>query len=969
MANIGNLFTSGAKVLKLEKEFEALKAIDAVARRWMELEPSLEDFDEMIDFLEVLDDEIGKKDVKDTFKALGLDDELAALTKQRKRISSAFQEIGIAHPQRLLQSIPSNLEDTHSANTGATSWSLIDTGSANTSLQVDKSIDYDFDLGTRASIEVEGGALWPYALDSDRARMVRLGVEGELSAKGAAVLPFRLGSAGVSFAADGKTRLDYYFEPADQSVTLAGAVADRLLHAPNPFSIDSVRAAMKTSGDFFGYDMELGGGISANVELQLGKAFELSNIGGVKVALSFNATVVRRRDFQISLRRIGPVGERQPDMQLVVSGQTKKLDQKQLGIKVSLEFGKLVDHVHEQLKPVVAEWDSALQTVTPFLTPGTYLQTQATNTLSAAITNLLGNSSIAAAIDADMRLLLGTSEAKTSNISDFLTGEVTGALNGLVSSVIGDVQAEAEALHARLKARLPLFETLDEDKAILKELSTLLSQLQTDFDTAAGKIIKKQADRTKIANTLSRAGANVNRVKASANGALQGIRNMLREYDATIKKAMEELTKAANRKVSLSLTYATMRSSDTTYEIDARLPFHTAQEDYTALLSGNFIDISKLVLQSPPVIAFGEDSNIKRIVTHQSQFGGEFVGFGIAADFSTVFTGKASIAVDHRGIVSILSEGQAKDVSINVFGDKEKTEATFFDTLSLTRAKTAEEHPGTPDVLDIGVNLRRTDPKGLKPDEFKSLMHDMKRYGLITTQGAEEVAATVDQWMRAGSSRSVPAIIDVALPLTGAQIMQVLRADPKQTIMDAVHAQIDTVRRTPGAKMRDYETGIAAARSILRLDQADDVTVLYQLAMKGWRDSRASSEANVLANSDAIQPFKDLNARARAAGHLVELGYEMRRLHVTLDAAALDPSKWDFKAYAAAQKSIADKSKEWLATGQFLIGFGIDGVDRQMAAFFVLIGKMAGLTDDQVREAVSLSIQNTSIADQVILVR
>ncbi|MEO1920814.1 MAG: hypothetical protein ABGW84_02885 [Sphingomonadaceae bacterium] len=972
MTSLTKILKAGARTLNLEEEAEALRAIETVARRWAELSPRIEGVTSVVLFIENLDSELEKDDVKTAFAAIGLDDTFERLTAYRDKISAVFEKAGVKHAERLIHPLSQHPESLYTDNTGAVDWSLIDAGDADATADDENGADYDFDLGGKAAIVLEGGALWPYQLENARDRCVRLGVSGKLTAKGDAKVPFSFGSLGASLAADGETSLDYYFEPGDQSQLLCSAAAIRIVHAPNPFDLASVRSAMNSNSDFFGYDLMLNGGITAQMEVAVGKEFDIPAIGRAAIDLELKATLVRRRKFQISLRRLGAPNAIDPDLELFVSGHKKRSKGFDLGVVIVLEFGKLADYVHEQLKPLVNEWDSALSTIKPFLKPGTYLQSKAGNLLSAVVDDLLDHEQIARAIKADMALLLGTSEASSTALGDFLAEEIEGALNRLVSAGFGEAGEQAEQLLGALEARLPLFASLDKDDAALGELKKLIEKLKTDLTSKLEAATSTKTKRENIANTLKRVGADVNRVVASADGALAGIRKLLGEYDATVKKAMDALTKAANRQISLSITYANVKSDDSTVELKATLFSGATQSDFATLLSGNFADLSKLVRNPGPHLSFAEGTTLKRIVTHQETTGGAFIGFGVQADFSTVFSGKAEIEVDHRGNVAILSRGQAQDISTTAFGDKETTEASFFDVISIARAKDAESTPATADILDLGLNLRRKDERGLKSKELRTLIEDMRKQGLITENGAREVSETVNEWIDAGSERAVPAVIDIALPLTGKQIIRVLNANPEQTMRDAVDAQIATGRRSEVIRLAQHNDGLQAALQILHMTSASDLEIMMALARKEWSESDARELAQGSLRGTnygkRLRAFMTLHSRVAAAWDLIKLSQELRALSTELPIVAGNPEQWDFDRFAKAQQRIARRTRKWLATGQFLIFFGTDGVTEQMAAFFIALGSMAGLSEAEVRDTITLSIQHSKDANKLIVV-
>ena len=89
----------------------------------------------------------------------------------------------------------------------------------------------------------------------------------------------------------------------------------------------------------------------------------------------------------------------------------------------------------------------------------------------------------------------------------------------------------------------------------------------------------------------------------------------------------------------------------------------------------------------------------------------------------------------------------------------------------------------------------------------------------------------------------------------------------------------------------------------------------------------------------------------------------MFEVYQGLPGDAGTPKEWDMESYADAQRSIASKTEKWLATGQWAGGAGTDGIDERMAAFFLALGGLAGLSYDDVRAAVTLTLTHTKKED------
>lgn len=986
MSNLGNLLQNGAQVLKLEDELAALQALAKLAERWGDLTFAQTTFASLTDFLSRLDDEIDKPDVKAAFKAVGLEKTLQDLKAERKKISELMEKAGVTNAPSLLSPLASFSGEDRPR--GPVKWSLIDQKSSPIAASSSGNLSYGFDLGGKLELAMDAGEDWPYASDGDFGPLLRMGVDGSITSKGNFKAPFSFGSAKGSAGAEGSTKIDFYFEPSDQSQVLVGAVATRILSIPNPFDVDAIQRAFNSRTDFLGFDIVKDGAITAALEIGLGKGVEIANIGKVGVELEMKATLLRERKFQISLRRLGPANTDNPDMQLVVSGHKKSEDSRSLGIQVVLEFNKLTEFLHAQLKPLVNEWDTALKKITPYLTPGTYLQQQAKTQLGNVVKKLVSDPQLEAAIFLDLQLLLGTSNAKTTAVGDFLTDQVVGTLNGQVSALLGDAKGEATELLDGLKKRLPFLSELlkrtGKDQVVTAELEKLTKKLSTEFDKKIKSVTATQTERQKIAKTLGKVGADANAIVSSANDALSEVRKFIKDFDKTVKGALKSLTEAANQKATLSYTYSVMKSDKSTYELNVTMPADTSQEDYRALISGDFAEIKRLIMESG-TLSFGKGTNLHRVVEHQRKYAGEIVAFGLTADFSTVFSGKAEIQVDHHGIVSVSSKATANKISTTLIG-KEKTEASFFDVISMARAKEAEQEntEGKPYLrtTDLGLSLRRIDKeKGLKVNELEKLLEDLTKFELVSAEGADEAHQTVMSWFGAGSRRSIPVIIDVVLPLTNAQVKNIINLgnpdlgdwDGKRarTVEIAVNAILDILRRDkPKSAWRideEFGEGLLVAENMLH-SRGTAAQLMFGLAQRGW--SPSSFERLATRRLPDLAPAgRKLYERVRDSWRLVEMTEELYRVYTGIPIAATSTQKWDIHRFAEAQRSIADAAEPWLATGQWLFGAGTDGIDERMAAHFLALGGMAGMDGAQIEQAITLKIQNTDDIGKSVVVR
>jgi hypothetical protein len=988
MPNIGGILKSGAQVLDLSGELETFDAIKTIAENWGQLKLEIDGISDLVTFLGQLDSEIEADDVQAALTKVGLGDEIGKLKAKGQKIANAIKRAGVEGAGKLLAPLSSLAEDTPSADDGLVSWSLINKEPSSLVSGALDSLDYNFDLGGNAVIAIEGGALWPYASSEVENHFIRMGVSGSLAAKANFKVPFSLvpvtGSAGGGIEGDAKTELDYYFDPKDQSQLLVSAVAGQIGHVPNPFDLDAIRRAFRANVGFYGFDLSKGGGVASNIQISVGKGLDIANVGKIAAEITFKASLVRRRQFQISLRRLNNSELDDLTMELVVSGKRNAKDTKSIGVKIVLELDELAKFVHGQLAPLAGDWDEALDTIKPFLTPGTYLQNKAESLLASVVGNLISDEEIANAIGSDIQLLLGTSEAKETEVGKYLTDRIKGTLDGLVSSVLGDAELQARSLLDGLKQRLPFFEELNKDDEILSELKKLTKKANEEFDKQIEAITNTKPKRKKIAVGLDKVGAEANRISDRADKAVAEIKTQVEHYDKIVKDALKALTDSANHKAELSFIYSKIKTDDSSVELKVTLGEAALANDYRTLLTGEFADLKRFMINTPPGLNFTKGTTLERAVEYQRSFGGEFIAFGLSADFKSVFSGKAKVKLDHQGMVSIFTKGGAMDSSTTLFG-KEKTEASFIDTVTLARAKITahKQQPGETfnKSLDLGLNLRRTDSKGLKANELAELVKDMKKFRLLSEDGADEATDALNSWIKAGSKRSVPAVIDVALPLNNEQVMRIARRGDKDavnyaasrasTMAIAVEAIVEG--RSKNA-MKVHQLGLEVAATLFNMKKATDVDLLLRLGEKDWSNSVATRRmpkypAKVVGNLK--EGFLTVNSRAKDGWHLIELTEELYRVYEAIPSAPSDEelaAPWNFDRFAKAQLSIAKHTKDWLATGQKFGFFGSDGLDDRMAAFFIVLGRLAGMTRPEIEAAVTLRIQHSGDDSKRIMV-
>lgn len=994
MTNIAEILSSGVQALDLGDEYETLQAIETIYRRWGDLKDELMVDTSAATFLAKLDDELDNPKVAAALEKLTLDDELESIKKMRGRITKFFNKAGIDHPTRLLARLSDNTEDTADANTGMVRWSLIKKDPSTIADGGFGKGDFNLDLGGKAQIEVEGGALWPYKKDEVAQRLVRMGVAGNLNAKGKFKTPFSLGplagSAGGKVDADAGIELDYYFDPADQTTLLAGAVAKRIKRLPNPLDYGSIMSAYNSGADFFGFDLSKGGGVSAEVEVSIGKGLDLKDIGKLAAEIKVKATLVRRRQFQISLRRLEPAHQGDPKTRLTVSGKKLSKDGKSIGVQVVLEFGELAKHVHEKLTPYVGKWDTTLQKIKPYLTPGTYLKNEAKDLVDEVVGKLISNDDIAAAVTADMGLLLGTSKADDLELGEYFTSRIEDALNGLVSSLVGDVEEQASDLLAGLKEQLPIFATLDQDDVLLTELKKLTGKVNTAFEEELTKrTVNTETKRKKIADTLAKIGRSANGVVKDADKAAAKVRELVDEVDRIVKKAMELLSDSAKHEAKLSFTYSAMKTDKASFELVADLSPTLAQEDYRTLLSGNFNDTRELLMReedpgTPTTIEFQDGTKVKQVSENQSKFEGSFMVFGVGAEWSNVFDGKAEFEADHRGNVEITTRGSGTKKSRTLFG-KEDTEASFIDVVSIARAKEGVKTGSKPSI-DLALSLKRTDTeKGMDAGEFETLMKHARRYSLITQEGRDELSDTFNDWRKSGGNRGVPVTVEIRLPLTSEQIMKIVeRGNPMafnhhelhplrtlEIAVDAIYATSSANRHGTATELHQdvIEQRAWAFKQADKIRKVDgtDGQMIWSLGERKISQAQLDN-AKFHTPLEAGQALDDLYEWSNRAWALYEMCQELYKISTELPDVAAGKEPWDGRTYASRQKDIAKKTRGWLATGQWLMVLGTDGIDRKMAAFFLTLGGLAGLSYEEVASSVTFTLTHTKQSGKQVVV-
>ena len=925
----------------LDDEVALLSALGEVAAKWAALAGEVDGFASALELVRAVAAGTADQKVAAAFAKVGAADTLAKLTGAADRLATLLDALPDS-VKKLLEPIGAYDEaQTGTRDSGVVRWPLAKGIATATDAAADKS-SYALSLAADAALTLEAGDSWPYS-DAMPGPLLRLRAEGRLKPKASARLPFSLGAATASAAADAGCALEYYFAPSDPRSIYALAVAERVPRLVDPFDFDAVWDGFAGS-DLAGIHYSFDGGARLDLAVSIADAGALASAVKAELAATVTFGVELAGRYFLSFR----AGPRAPgdEPRIIAALSRERSRSVDLGIKLgaTVDLSTLAAKVHAILAGALGKWDEVLAEIKPYLSPGTWLQGEAASLFADEAKDLIKDAALREALVRDLHGALGIGEPDDSQLAAWLEARLAGALDA-AQGWAEDRAGAATNLLDDLGRSLPAFAQAEVRAALSGTADRLVGRAGDELETQVRALF---ATRSKdLGKALHEVGAIADKKIKNADAALAGVRKLVARYDALFRKVLAATEDAARAKLSVAVQIEEGRSESATLEIAGSFLRRSAgaRAVFEALTRGELATLLKLVDAGESGLDFALDpdkSRLKRFAGSSGKFGVELVLIGFGATGSELLSGEAEVLVDGTGKVQVDARGRLHK---RFSGLDAEREIELISSYSLVRARaltTASD--GAERSIGLAVTIGHID-EGLKRHEVERFVDSLVDAELIAPAALDAARTTFTRWRDSpGSNGKIAGALQLRLALTRADLAALLSLDTAGALTEArrrgvVRAAFDTLA---AARASDRQ---AISGSIAFLAAETQQRPLDDLLMDSNRTRRLLMErvtgSHIPRLMSEHEAFDDA---MRLANGMLEMIEKLRRIYFSTPEARPDDDArtWSPEDYRDAERAAVKAVRGWLQLNSVL--FWTDSrVHARTIAFVETIARLANV--------------------------
>ncbi|MBW8880732.1 MAG: hypothetical protein JF615_04685 [Asticcacaulis sp.] len=831
----------------------------------------------------------------------------------------------------------------------------------------------DFRLGGAVTVECEAGALWFYADDKVPSKgLLRIGVEGALTGSADGKIPAPFGQVGLNAAAGVGCQAHLFWCKTPEHI-YAAALFDVLKDPVDLYSLDRVWTAMRSSG-FVGAILAIDGHASLDVNLALARDFGAQGVLSAKVGLTVKVDVKRKAAYELSILKTAN------GVRLVLSHGSEDADNWSVGAGIEIDPGPLTHRIADIISEAKDYWDKALATITPFLSPGTWLQTEAATELNGLLERVVEGVDpvVADALRRDLRLALGH-QSTEPGLADALKAKLTDVIACVEGAVTGLPRDVTDKVIGQLKAKLPSLLSEPLAKALTGEVDKLVAKLKTAFDREVENLAKTpevaavDAALTRLENNLTKIGTPV----AAAAGDLDRRAARIRAAVAKADKLVQELAKAAQDaavgKISARLSYEKLRIERESYEFAAEIrPGQNQQfsDDmhvlYQSLLTGKLQAAARYFEtgMSPPadLVLYPDKCSVQRFSKVGSKLGYEVVLLGLELSGTSEASGQADVILKLNGDISVKSQAIAKRAA-SIWGDGRSS--NFVQSFSTAlRSFDAGRRIDLQRGMTLDLTTERSD-LNLTAKEVGDYLALMVRMKLVSDGRVQRMKDYVNSVKATRGSPKLQGTINIGMSFSADEVGRLVNwgngiggagspADRQDWERKAYDFALGNLLATGEWKRDEF---IHFAKRYFRPTADFDLQGDEELKAGRARlfDYRTTEPKSPPESSVGSGPRATLDGQLGVGRRRWLALRDFEQILVGLAAiwnaqpaglGTVDAAKWDEKAYRSREDDIARYALEWLGNSSLGLNFAAGADQFTVALMYTLAGLSGGKQKD-----------------------
>lgn len=794
-----------------------------------------------------------------------------------------------------------------------------------------------FDLGVEAGLSCEAGSPWPFRSDDVEGGLLRIGGQGRVSTRAGLSLPFGQAGSGTAHAgASGEAALGFFFRPPAPTASFAEVLVKAVGGLPDPLDLDAIAHSAALAG-LEGIALGCRGAVDTGLGIVLGRQFEIARLASGTLGVTADISFRRNSQWILSLRQV-PGG-----LRFVLSRDERSERDWAAGLELSLDAAPLARRVHDLLIEGRNFAGPMLERIKPFLSPGTYLATQAAPLLKAAAASIVDQDDVRDALEHDLAIALGASDGDSSALVTLLTDKLATHATAAGAGVLGDAGDWAQALVDSLTREVPALAATGLADKVKARIEPLLKDVKTAFDAQVAALADDPALAAGLAAELSAIGTAVKAAERDADKLMQGVREAVGRFQRFADEVIAATGDGAKARLKARFGWAGGDDGGLKYELSGTFTKVTPETArlWRALVTGQLKPFQAILADpslAPAGLTLAGSSSLSRFTSRERGFAAEIVVLGVDVSIASIVRGEATITTNAAGDIAVTSEGSAMR---KIEGFDEGRSATFISTWDLLLAK-ADGALGQRRAMAVEVGLDHSD-KDLKPREVEGMLAGLRDQGLIDASRVELALATYQSWRVAGApGGKIRGRIGIRMQLPGAAVesmialgRQVVRDDRASAL--AIFERATACQIAAGVTSRkQFERDIDTARDSFTISVKTDDPYTYMIAL-------LNSKTPLLPDHNSGPRLPALAQLIPRAGAYMTMLKTMAEIHDAVPAAAPgQPGAWSEKDYADAQKRLASAARKWLKLNADFLFWFKSPLHPAILAFFRLLAETSG---------------------------
>ncbi len=823
-------------------------------------------------------------------------------------------------------------------------------------------INGSFGVEGSLGLSLEAGSLWFYKQDDVSSKgLVRIGIAGSLGATLDGKMPFSAqGSLGLAAEAGVAAQAHLFYRRSEDDI-VAKAIADIARHPVNIFSLEDVMEGCHGPAGLEGLIIAIDGNASLDIDLSVARDIDVEGFFNAKAGLTVSVDVARKAAYELSVRKV-------PDgVKMVLSHADEDSSKWGVGVGIEIDASAVLGRVAAVVKDGVEHWDSVLEDVKPFLSPGTWLQEKVDDELGGLLDRLsakIGDDAVKKALRNDLKLLLGLEASAKNGIAKLLEKKVFDAISSVEDAVTGEARDLAKEAVKKLSKQLPATAQTQVRTKLEAEIEDLFERYQGELEDKIKGLAK---DRAKdVSKALGKLGENVSDAVSRLNDRTKKLRELVEKTNKLVHKISDAVEKAAKAKITARIRFEKGRIENEQYELSGTFKrsadglSEDAKALYRAILLGR-LDGTKALFDadSEGVAGFEPDEDkcsISRFSKVSKSLGYEAVLLGLNLSGGSETSGSADVEIGFGGKIEVKANAIAKRSPDLPFGKSRKTDYVQTGSILLAKAE-ARDRPQklqTSFVLDLSTQHTDTEFEAVHVKEFLALLHETSLIDQVRAVKATDYVKTMTG-NRGGGKMEGAVIAEFGLDGTeatelarlGRGISEPYSRARGENVRKIIDTALDALFATGEWDVDDFNWFVANHIKPVRVGERVTHSQLREKFYENLHRLDVRRGSNRLTSEAAINYQKGKVLR-EAIIQLIELVATTAQMMDAVPSRKKEGngSEWGLRDYRDASKTIADAAEKWIGTNQWGIIFFGKGLDQRTVAFMLILARLAGTMEE-----------------------